>query len=385
MRKAIIAVASRSKRNRLIALLVVPLIAAAGAGVTSCHSKATGGELVLTAAADPGANAFMPPAASPPPTNTQPPPTLQPHGDGETVATLPLPGDRDGLYGGTDSNAEVDRDKIVGFYGANPTQAGAFVEALNSDPTVWWSGARRLTVADIPAYLRELTPAVLRLDTRITNHGFDGTRPTTVQSVFQAGTAVLLDGHGVPRVRGLSGNPLTAPVALRGAPNLVGAPWPGYRPGALAEILATTAAITNFVLVDIITGQAFNRPVGTTGTNDTPHPQPVTAPGPAPATSAPPTSGHTLLDDIDGTYTWHDEGGCGGAPAPDAIVTVTHQGNTYKMAKWTGTLNADGSFSSYDSYGGDLRGAFTTEGGQIVFHYTQTNQYCAQHVVGTKQ
>jgi len=133
---------------------------------------------------------------------------------------LPLPGDRDGLYGGTDNNADVDRDKIVGFYGANPTQAGAFVEALNSDPTVWWSGARRLTAADIPAYLRELTPAVLRLDTRITNHGFDGTRPTTVQSVFQTETAVLLDGHGVPRVRGLSGNPLTAPVALRGTPQL---------------------------------------------------------------------------------------------------------------------------------------------------------------------
>ncbi|HEX4390557.1 MAG TPA: hypothetical protein VH084_03315 [Mycobacterium sp.] len=61
MRNAIIAVATRSKRNRLIALLVVPLIAAAGAGVTSCHSKATGGELMLTAATDPGPNAFMPP------------------------------------------------------------------------------------------------------------------------------------------------------------------------------------------------------------------------------------------------------------------------------------------------------------------------------------
>jgi hypothetical protein len=98
------------KRHRVIPLLAVVLIGAMGA-VTACHSKASGGELVLTAATDPGANAFMPPAASPPPTNTQPPPSLQPQGDGATVATQPLPGDRDGLYGGTDNNAEVDRDK----------------------------------------------------------------------------------------------------------------------------------------------------------------------------------------------------------------------------------------------------------------------------------
>jgi serine/threonine protein kinase len=72
---------------------------------------------------------------------------------------------------------------------------------------------------------------------------------TNVQSVLQAGTAVLVDAHGVPRVRGLSGNPLTAPIALRGAPNLVGTRWPSFRPGALAEVQAAAAAITNFVLV----------------------------------------------------------------------------------------------------------------------------------------
>ena len=65
---------TRSKHNWLITSIVVLVIAAAGA----CHSKATGGELMLTRATDPGANAFMPPAAPPPPTDTQPPPTLPP-------------------------------------------------------------------------------------------------------------------------------------------------------------------------------------------------------------------------------------------------------------------------------------------------------------------
>jgi hypothetical protein len=122
---------------------------------------------------------------------------------------------------------------------------------------------------------------VLRLDTRVTNHGFDGSHPTNLQSVFQAATAVLVDAHGVPRVRGLNGNPLTAPNALNGEPKLVGTPWPGYHPGALARVEPTTTAISNFVLVDVVTGQPFNRPAGTTGTNDTPHSQPVASPQPA--------------------------------------------------------------------------------------------------------
>jgi hypothetical protein len=235
-----------SSARRLIPLLVIVLIATIVAS-TSCSSKAaTGGELELTAAADPGPNAFMPPAAPLPPTDTQPPPTLQPQGDDHTVETAPLPGDRDGLYGGTDNNAGVDPDKMVDFLGANPAQASAFVDALNADPTVYWSGGRQLVVADIATYLRELTPAVLRLDTRITNHGFDGAHGTALQSVFQRGTAVLVDAHGVPRVRGLSGNPLTAPIALRGEPKPVGAPWPGYHPGALARVEPATSDHPHF-------------------------------------------------------------------------------------------------------------------------------------------
>jgi hypothetical protein len=365
---------TRLKRIRLIAVLAVILIAIA----TSCHSKPSGGELELTAATDPGANAFMPPAASPPPTDTQPPPTLQPQGDGSTVETQPLPGDRDGLYGGTANNADVDPDKMINFLGANPTQAGAFVDVLNSDPTVWWSGGRRLVVADIPAYLRELTPAVLRLDTRITDHGFDRTHTTTVQSVFQRGTALLVDAHGVPRVRGLSGNPLTAPIALRGEPKLSGAPWPGYHPGALAKVDPSTAAIKNFVLVDVVKGQPFNRPVGTTGAGDTPHSQPVAAPGPA--TSTPPAKGQAPELGFSGTYLFHYLSSvCGGYEQHrlDETIGITQQGTNIHMTVGPGGINgplsADGSFMATGtfpdqgySYTHTFRGVFASEGGRTV-------------------
>jgi hypothetical protein len=392
--------AARSKRKWLIAVLVIVVIAALGVGGVLLHhalsSKGTGGELVLTGATDPGENPFMLPAASPPPTDTQPPPTLQPQGDGNTVATQPLPGDRDGLYGGTLNNAD-DRETIINFLDAHSAQATAFIDALNTDSTVFWSGGRALTVYDIPIYLRELTPVLLRLDIRITNYGFVGTHFTALQSVLQAGTAVLVDAHGVPRARFYSGSPLTAPIALAGAPKLVGTPWPGYRPGALAEIRPTTATITTFVLVDVVTGRPFNRPAGTTGTNDTPHSQPVASPQPAPSTSPQgpetiTTTGRAPQANIDGTYQWNElTNSC--QELTSATVTITHQGNAltiaFPLVTYTGSLNADGSFTVTGTVGPDLstmRGVFATEGGRTVIHDgTAQVSNCSQTWAATKQ
>ena len=376
--------AIRSRRNLLIALTVVLLVAVVGGGVALHHvlsSKGAGAELVLTEATAPGANAFMPSAAPPtPPTDTQPGPTLQAHGDGSAVVTQPLPGDQDGLYGGTVNNSAIDRDKMITFLGDNTAQAGAFVEALNSDPTVYWSGGHPLTAADIPAYLGELTPTLLRLDTRVTSHGFDGTKLTTVQSVFQAGTAVLVDAHGVPRAR-WNGNPLTAPTALGGEPKPVGTAWPGYHPGALAAVKPSSAPITNFVLVDVVTGQPFNRPAGTTGTNDTPHSQPVAPPQPAATT---PTTGQETQPTFTGTYLFHYLSSvCSGytqTPWPDGPLTITQQGNTIHITVGgpggiSGPLNADGSFVASGtfpdqgySYTATWRGVFATDGGRTVIH-----------------
>lgn len=305
------------------------------------------------------------------------------------MVTQPLPGDRDGLYGGTRNNAECDRDKMITFLGSHPAQAGAFVEALNTDPTVFWSGGHPLTAADIPAYLREMTPVVLRLDTRVTNHGFDGTHPTTLQSVFQAGTAVFADAHGVPRARCYCGNPLTAPVALTAEPKPVGAPWPGYNPAALADVQPSTATITVFVLVDVVTGQPFNRPAGTTGSNDTPHSQPVAPPQPGP------TTGQGSQPSIDGTYREH----LLTATCPERVdrsISVTHQGNMLTMVvlevgvSFTGTLNADGSFqASVALRGGSetIRGVFVTEGRRTVIRdgTYQSSGGCSGTWEGTKQ
>jgi hypothetical protein len=379
--------ANSSTRNRVIAFLavVIVVVVAAGGALLVRHilAKPDGGELVLTAATDPGPNAFMPSAASPTPPDTQAPPTLQSKGQGGAVETQPLPGDRDGLYGGTVNNTEVDRDKIIDFLRGHPAHASAFVESLNVDNTVYWSGGRVLTVADIPRYLHELTPAFLRLDTRITNHGLDGMQRLAKQSVFEAGTAVLVDAHGVPRIHGLSGNPLTAPITLLGEPKLIGAPWAGFRPGALAEI-KPSQNVTSFVLVDVVTGKPFNRPPGTTGSDDTPHTQPVAEPQPAPSTNAPPAQGHEDQSDMSGSYLRHSISWvCNGldARSQDSPLGVAVHGNTIAVWGLSGTLNSDGSFVEDGPWGpydhATVKGVLAMEGGHwIIRDGTWDDRFC---------
>jgi len=208
---------------------------------------------------------------------------------------------------------------------------------------------------------------------------------------------VLVDAHGVPRARPYGGTPLTAPIALAGEPKLVGTPWPGYHPGALAAVQPSTAAITNFVLVDVVTGHPFDRPAGTTGTNDTPHSQPVPPPQPAPTTpqgpQPTPTTGQGPQLDIDGTYLFHHlTYVCSGVDyagtSPGWTVTITHQGNTLTFAAGgsttTATLNADGSFSQ-SSGGNTTRGVFATEGGRTVIRQTSQVPGCSTTDMATKQ
>ena len=150
----------------------------------------------------------------------------------------------------------------------------------------------------------------------------------------------------------------------------------------------STITITVFVLVDVVTGQPFNRPAGTAGADDTPHSQPVAPPLPAP-TAPTPGSGNQL--DIDGTYLSHLlTATCPGRVARS--FTVTHQGNTLTMvfeggATFTGTLNADGSFQVSGVGGRDtMRGIFAAEGGRTVIRDgTNRTSSCSETFEATKQ
>lgn len=177
---------------------------------------------------------------------------------GQADAELTVSGSQAGLYGGTQDDAACDAAALVEFLDANPDKAAA------------WAGVLGIGTGGIKDYVAGLTPVLLRTDTRVTNHGFSNGVATPRQAVLQAGTAVLVDNFGVPRVRCSCGNPLTEPAPLpthlpaatdTGQVTLVGQPWSGWNPQQVVVVNATVE-VNQFVVFDIEDETEFTKPVG---------------------------------------------------------------------------------------------------------------------------
>jgi hypothetical protein len=196
------------------------------------------------------------------PTTTTPPTTTSSGG----IPTYD--GGEPGLYGGTRDIGSCNPTQLVEFLEENPSKARA------------WAAVLRISPNEIRSYVGTLTTVVLRGDTRVTNHGYANGMATTIASVLQAGTAVLVNDRGEPVVKCACGNPLTAPTPIR-SPSYTGTRWPGFRTTSIVVIRRSTTVIEEFVLTGP-DGELFTRPVGGTGSDD----------GPGPDTTTP-TSGTT--------------------------------------------------------------------------------------------
>jgi hypothetical protein len=174
-------------------------------------------------------------------------------GDGEVVTTGTA-GDEPGLYGGTRDKAACDGDKLVAFLADNPDKAEA------------WAGVLGIAPDAIAGYVADLTPVVLTTDTRVTNHGFRDGKATSLQSVLEAGTAVLVDPYGTPRVKCGCGNPLLPPEPVNGVA-YTGDAWPGFEPAEVIHVVAG-AEQEVLVLAEASGGSPFARPVGSAGEAD---------------------------------------------------------------------------------------------------------------------
>ncbi|MFI8825286.1 DUF6777 domain-containing protein [Streptomyces sp. NPDC053431] len=166
-----------------------------------------------------------------------------------------LTGATPGLYGGTRSVASCNIEQQVAFLTADQARADAFAESAG------------IPESNIGGWLRGLTPVLLRTDVRVTSHGFSEGHATAFQSVLQAGTAVLVDQYGTPRVRCACGNPLRAPAAAPGAAH-AGRPWAGYRPDRVVAITPTTAVVSSLVIVNNADNTWLERKTGTVGDQD---------------------------------------------------------------------------------------------------------------------
>ncbi|GAY11151.1 serine/threonine-protein kinase [Pseudonocardia sp. N23] len=179
-----------------------------------------------------------------------------------------VPGSTDGLYRGVKGSSPCDRDGLSSFLTGHADIATAWVTALRTDPGLRWSRTPVvLSSGDITPYFRELTPVLLSADTRATVHGWTDGAVEQSSAVLQAGTAVLVDAYGIPRVRCAGGNPLTAPGPTDVTVTADGAPWPGFDRNATVAVVGAGEAVRELGLVDLANAN-LRRPAGSTGGDD---------------------------------------------------------------------------------------------------------------------
>ncbi|MEU7133612.1 DUF6777 domain-containing protein [Streptomyces sp. NPDC046261] len=260
-------------RSRAALISGVVVVAAALAVYFFRQSGGTGEVFLQSAAAD-GRDPFTKSTAKGYGSAASAAPAAPP---GTAKGTRSIQGATPGLYGGTRNNASCDVERQIGYLNQDQAKARAFAGAAGIEP------------GGLAAYLRGLTPVALRADTRVTNHGFKDGSVTSYQSVLQAGTAVLVDDRGQPRVRCACGNPLGPPVAVKGTPKASGDTWPAYRPSDVVAIAPADAVMEDIVVYDTETGEWFERPVGTNGEDDRTVTPPKGAISPGPTRSESPT------------------------------------------------------------------------------------------------
>ncbi|GHF59324.1 hypothetical protein GCM10010218_46020 [Streptomyces mashuensis] len=256
------------------ALVAAAVVVAAALAVVFLRMAGGGyGEIYLQSATAPGQDPFTPSASTADTTVTPAVPA------GSRTVT----GSTRGIYGGVLHQAGCDLDGLMSHLTGSQEKRDAFARALKTQP------------GELDGFLRGLTPVQLRADTHVTDHGYRNGDITGFQAVLQAGTVVLADRTGLPRVRCAGGNPLSeASTAAKESPKKKGDTWPAYRDADVVVVTQADSELDAFVLYDFQSGDWFERPVGTHGEKDRPvatpsNPLPTTKPPatPAPGHSAP--------------------------------------------------------------------------------------------------
>ncbi|QNE34880.1 DUF6777 domain-containing protein [Leifsonia shinshuensis] len=250
---------SRSRRRWWLAAAIVVVVAVVAAAVVAgiaIGRSAPAAALTLVPADKPGPNPFTDSAQ----TETAPAASATVTRKTEQLrATLPKAGGTStpvaegtapGLYGGSGNAQVCDAQRLVRFLQDAPAKAAAWAHVLGIAP------------ATIEHYVAGLTPVILNSDTLVQNHGYHAGAATSFPAILQAGTAVMVDSAGLPRVKCNCGNPLTEPsvVSVPSAPT-TGAVWPGYTAGGVMLVHGGTAS-GSLQLVDRASGQVYAQPLG---------------------------------------------------------------------------------------------------------------------------
>ncbi|MDP3972899.1 MAG: hypothetical protein Q8P61_08335 [Candidatus Nanopelagicales bacterium] len=240
---------SGSRAFRITGLGIASLALAGAAACSSGGAESSGGEVFLAPAVDAGNNPFTPPANNPDISLTEKSSaTPSPNASG----TESVPGTTPRTYAGQKEVSACDKAKLVSELTSDSTKAQAF------------AGVAGISASGIPAFIDGSAAVVLRSDTRITNHNLENGSAVAYQYVLQAGTAVLVDQTGMPRVRCVCGNPLLPPVAITTTVTYTGPPWPGWDPTTVVVVVPGPPRDT-LVIVDTDTGEDIDVAVQTPG------------------------------------------------------------------------------------------------------------------------
>ncbi|MEU6894817.1 DUF6777 domain-containing protein, partial [Streptomyces sp. NPDC046557] len=214
-------------------------------------NNASGGEVFLQATSAAGLDPFTPSTATASEATEVTPVMANTSKSGASgTQTLEVNGAQPGLYGGTRNVASCNVEKQIQFLGQHTDKRKAFAEPLH------------IQESGVPSYLRSLTPVRLSWDTRVTNHGYKNGATTSYQAVLQAGTPVLVDNHGVPRVRCACGNPLAPPIAVKGNQTYSGKQWSSFRSAHLVAVKPAEKPVKTVTMFDQHRKGWYQRPSG---------------------------------------------------------------------------------------------------------------------------
>ncbi|MEI7033450.1 DUF6777 domain-containing protein [Streptomyces pratensis] len=251
----------RPLRRAVLAVLSAGLLAvAAGCGQGDDRTaKGTMGtaeaeDVLLQPLASPGPGPFTASTASA--ASSSPSEGAPDAGASAARTAHPVSGATAGLYGGARSVAACDVERQVRLLSDDEDKARAF------------AGAAGIEAVQIPGFVSSLTPVVLSVDAQVTDHGYASGAATSFQAVLQAGTAVLVDSRGLPRVRCAGGNPLKPPVIADGKAAHRGERWPAYDPARIVAVEPSADVLTSLVIVDTDDNTWIERAVGDSGGRD---------------------------------------------------------------------------------------------------------------------
>jgi hypothetical protein len=147
---------------------------------------------------------------------------------GRSLSVEPVDGAEPGLYGRIDLQAPCDLEGLVDLYAASPALTEVVAAVLD------------VSAIQLSSFLRSYVAVATTRDTFVIDHRLVDGAAVRSPAVLEAGTTVLIDDRGPPRMRCASASPLTQPradeVAGIGDADRVGAPWTGFDPDRIVVV-----------------------------------------------------------------------------------------------------------------------------------------------------